>query len=97
MRWKDIPNTPLPKRSPPKGKSAVVEAWLGVPDRDFTLKVNGHEAGYYETILNPQDEQVRFDLTPFIKWGGANEFEFFDTNGRKWLPKGTFEVLELGN
>ena len=82
---------------PPKGKSAVVEAWLGVPDRDFTLKVNGHEAGYYETILNPQDEQVRFDLTPFIKWGGANEFEFLDTNGRKWLPKGTFEVLELGN
>lgn len=82
---------------PPRGKSAAVEAWLGLPDRDFSLKVNGKDAGEYRRILDTHAESVRFDLTPFVDWDGRNTLEFADSEGAKWQPKGTIEVLEIGN
>ncbi len=97
IRMKSFPLSDTPFDLPPKGNCAAVEAWLGVPDSDFTLTVNGQDAGSYERILNPQDVKVRFDLTPFVKWGGKNVMKFSTPSGGIWLPKnGTIEVLELG-
>ena len=81
---------------PRKGNNAAVEVWLGVPRRDFGIKVNGQDVGYYEQITNPLDKEVRVDLTPFVKWNGKNVMTFTDSLGKDWTPAGTIEVLEVG-